>query len=152
MPASANAGLRRLRALEVGGFRGDLGYSPLEGRIAMSEDNELFQRMKRLGGRFLYLPDAAVVHRVRPEAATQAYYRTWTIGYGRSSVLMRRRPGPLVAGLKLIEQLVRIVRYTFSPFQLVFGTKAKRLRKRYQAIGRILELLHIPWNPRGIHR
>jgi glycosyltransferase involved in cell wall biosynthesis len=152
MPASANAGMRRFEALDAGGFREDLGYSPVHGRILMSEDNELFQRMCRRGGRALYLPDAAVVHRVRPEAATTAYYRTWNIGYGRSSVRMRGRPGPFRAGIRVLGQLLRILRYSLSPYQWVFGSRAVRIRKRYQALGRILELLRISWNPRGIHR
>ncbi len=105
-----------------------------------------------MGGRFLYLPEAAVVHRVRPEAATAAYYRTWHIGYGRSSVLMRGRPGPLMSAVKIIEQIFRILRYSLSPVQLLLGSKATRLRKRYQAVGRILELLRISWNPKGVHR
>jgi hypothetical protein len=108
--------------------------------------------MERRGGRVLYLPDADVVHRVRPEAATLAYYRTWNIGYGRSSVRMRGRPGPFRTAIRVLGQLFRILRYSLSPFQQVFGSKAVRLRKRYQAVGRILELLRISWNPRGIHR
>jgi len=144
--------MRRSAALDAGGFREDLGYSPAHGRILMSEDNELFQRMHGRGGRVLYLPDAEVVHRVRPEAATLSYYRTWNIGYGRSSVLMRGRSGPLRTGFRVLGQLFRIVRYTLSPFQWVFGSRAVGIRKRYQAVGRILELLRISWNPRGIHR
>ncbi len=131
------------------GFRTDLGYSPLSGRILMSEDNELFQRMLRRGGQVLYVPDALVHHRVRPEAATLAYYRTWNIGYGRSSVRMKGRPGRLGIGLSVLAQLFRILRSSLSPVQWMFATRAVRIRKRYQAVGRILELLDISLEPEG---
>jgi glycosyltransferase involved in cell wall biosynthesis len=146
MPFSGNLGLRREVVLRAGGFRTDLGWTP-EGRRIGSEDTELLHRISKAGGRILYLPDAAVVHRVQADRVTKAYYRTWNIGYGRSSVLMRGRPGPVRTALKVVEQFFRILRYTVFPFSLIFDSRAKRYRKRYQAMGRILELLKVYWEP-----
>ena len=146
MPFSGNLGLRRKTVLKAGGFRTDLGWTP-EGRRIGSEDTELLHRISKMGGKILYVPQATVIHRVQAERVTKQYYRKWNIGYGRSSVLMRGRPGPMLGFVKMVEQLLRILRYTFFPFSVIFDSKAKRYRKRYQALGRILELLRINWDP-----
>ena len=144
MPFSGNLGLRRKVAKQAGGFRTDLGWTP-EGRRIGSEDTELLHRVSRMGGKILYVPSATAIHRVQADRVTKSYYRTWNIGYGRSSVLMRGRPGPVLRILKIFEQVFRIFRYTVWPLSLIFDSKAKRYRKRYQALGRILELLGINW-------
>lgn len=146
LPSSCNLGLRRRLAIEIGGFRTDLGWTPGGGRIG-GEDTNLLMRISRLDGKVLYLPEATVIHRVQPERVTKAYYRIWNLGYGRASVLMRGRPGPVFAFIKILEQLFRILRYSIFPGSLLFDSKAKRIRKRWQALGRILELLRIYWEP-----
>ncbi len=146
-PFSCNMGLRRSVALELGGFRTDLGFSA-DGRRIGGEDTELMKRFQSLGGKILYLPDALVIHRVQTERATESYYRVWNIAYGRASVRMRGRPGVLGLPLKIIEQLFRILRYSILPRSLLRDSKAKRLRKRCQALGRILELLKVRWSPK----
>ena len=142
LPISCNLGLRRSLALEAGGFRTDLGFTP-EGRRIGGEDTELMMRMSALGGRILYLPEARVVHRVQPERVTAAYYRSWSLAYGRASIRMKGRFGPLAGFVKILEQLFRLLRYTVLPGSLLLDSKARRLRKRWQALGRILELLRI---------
>jgi len=146
MPISCNLGLRRSLALELGGFRTDLGFTPTGQRIG-GEDTELMVRIGKAGGRVLYLPDARVVHRVQPERATKVYYRTWNVAYGRASIKMREQPGILFTLVRVVEQMIRILRYTVLPFSLISDSRAKRYRKRYQALGRILELLRIRWEP-----
>jgi glycosyltransferase involved in cell wall biosynthesis len=138
-PFTGNMGLRREAALEVGGFRTDLGWSP-EGRRIGGEDTDLMKRMSKAYGRILYLPGAVVRHRLSAAHLTEQYYREWHIAYGRASVLMRGRRGALGTLLKIIEQVFRIVRYSLPPIAFLYP-KAVRLRKRYQAIGRILQLL-----------
>jgi glycosyltransferase involved in cell wall biosynthesis len=138
LPLSCNLGLRRGVALKAGGFRTDLGWTAT-GRRLGGEDTDLLLRLRGLGGRILYLPEARVIHRVQAERVTKAYYRTWHVGYGRASVIRRGRPGPVAAIAKIMEQLFRIVRYSVPP-SLFFDSKAKRLGKRYQALGRILQL------------
>lgn len=141
LPFSGNLGLRRSVALKAGGFRTDLGWTK-DGKRLGSEDTDLLKRITRLGGRVLYLPNAKVIHRVQAERVTKAYYRTWNVGYGRSSVIMHGRPGPVITIAKIAEQLFRIIRYSVPP-SLFFDSKAKRLRKRYQAMGRILQLIGV---------
>ena len=139
LPFSGNLGLRRSVALQVGGFRTDLGWTE-DGKRLGSEDNDLLRRIRRLGGKTLYLPTAKVIHRVQAERVSKAYYRTWNLGYGRSSVIMRGRLDPVTNIAKIVEELFRIIRYSAPP-SLFFDSKAKRLRKRYQAMGRILQLI-----------
>lgn len=146
MPISCNLGLRRSVALKLGGFRTDLGFTPTGKRIG-GEDTELMTRIGNAGGRILYLPDARVIHRVQPERATKVYYRTWNVAYGRASVRMRKEHGLMFSLVRVLEQLFRILRYTVLPVSLISDSKAKRYRKRYQALGRILEILRIRWEP-----
>jgi len=146
LPISCNLGLRRALALRVGGFRPDLGFTA-EGKRIGGEDTELMIRMSRLPGKILYLPDAKVVHRVQADRVTEAYYKVWNIAYGRASVRMHGRYGPVLGLLKILEQLFRILRYSVLPWSLFRDSRAKRCRKRYQALGRILELLGIDGEP-----
>lgn len=139
LPFTGNMGLRREVALEAGGFRTDLGWSPDGSRIG-GEDTDLMKRLRDGYGRVLYLPAAVVRHRVAPHHVTERYYRDWHLSCGKASVLMRPRRGPLGTLLKLIEQVFRVVRYSLPPISF-FYPKSVRLRKRYQAIGRILQLL-----------
>ncbi len=148
LPFSGNLALRRRVALEMGGFRTDLGWTE-DGRRIGGEDMELMKRFRCRGGKIIYLPDALVIHRVQPERATLTYCRVWHFGQGRASILMRGRPGPLMAVLKVIEQLFRLLRYSILPWSLLRDSKAKRLRKRWQAVGRLLELVRVPWEPGG---
>ncbi len=145
LPISCNLGLRREAALEAGGFRLDLGWPP-GGRRIGGEDTDLMKRLLTGGARLLYLGRATVVHRVQPERATLAYYWTWNIANGRASVRIREQPGRLMTLLRTVEQLFRILRYTVLPWSLIVDSRATRLRKRYQALGRILELLGITGN------
>lgn len=138
-PFTGNMGLRREVALKAGGFRTDLGWAP-DGRRVGAEDIDLMKRMRDGYGRILYLPSAIVRHRLAPHHVTKRYYKNWHLSYGRASVLMRSRPGTLGMLLKLIEQVFRVVRYSLPPM-VFFYSKATRYRKRYQAIGRILQLL-----------
>jgi glycosyltransferase involved in cell wall biosynthesis len=143
LPVTCNCGLRRGLALQVGGFRTDLGWTA-DGKRIGGEDTELFSRIGKLGGRMLYLPHAKVVHRIREERVTRSYFRQWNIAYGRASVRMKERPG-LWKGLGIVcEQLVRYVRYAWVPARWLRDPVLERTRKKYRAAGKILEILRFP--------
>jgi len=142
LPFTCNCAVRRNLALQVGGFRTDLGWTESGKRIG-GEDTDLFSRMGELGGKILYLPAAAVIHRIRQERTTKAYYRQWNISYGRASIVMKGRPTFWKGLGKVIEQLLRYFRYTFLPVGLLRGHRPTRYQKKYRAIGKVLEILRL---------
>ncbi len=142
LPFTCNCGIRRGLALQVGGFRTDLGWTA-EGKRIGGEDTDLFSRIGRLGGRMLYVPEACVVHRIREERTTRSYYRQWNIAYGRASIVMKGRPGFWKGAALICEQFIRYVRYSFMPARLVRVPVMRRYQKRYRALGKILEILRL---------
>ena len=91
LPYTANAGVRRSAALEVGGFREDLGYRGQSGRRRMAcEDTDFFERIEATGGKIVYTPHARVFHHLNEDQATVDYYRRWHRGYGTAMERMGR--------------------------------------------------------------
>jgi glycosyltransferase involved in cell wall biosynthesis len=84
-PFGANMAVRRHLALAVGGFRTDLGWGP---QMIPSEEMEFFARVRALGVRLCYVPEAVVEHRIDPARVTRQYYLTWQRGYGRSKFVI----------------------------------------------------------------
>jgi glycosyltransferase involved in cell wall biosynthesis len=86
----ANMGFRREVFERFGLFRDDLGIAP--GDPMVGEESELCERIRKGGGRVLYVPTAVVHHPVTTQQASQAFLLTWHFHYGRS--LARREPVP----------------------------------------------------------
>ncbi len=76
-----NLAVRRSLALEVGGFRTDLGYSGKS--KVVGEDTEFWDRLRAAGAAMAWEPRAAVIHRVGPERFTKAALRNAAYCYGR---------------------------------------------------------------------
>lgn len=85
LPFGANMGVVREVALEVGGFRSDLGWGK---RMIPSEELDFFRRVQAHGGRILYVAEAVLRHRIEARRTTLDYYLKWQKGYGRSTVIM----------------------------------------------------------------
>jgi len=128
LPFCANVGVKREAALAVGGFRTDLGWGR---RAVPSEDVELFRRMRRRGGRLLYVPAAVVKHRIGPERTTLDYDLRWNRGYGRSQVLMNPPRG-------LAQRLGRVV--SSAHRVLLQRGRARRARRRGDPIAELWAL------------
>jgi GT2 family glycosyltransferase len=128
LPFCANVGVKRERALGVGGFRTDLGWGR---RAVPSEDVDLFRRLRRQGGRLLYVPAAVVRHRIGPERTTRDYDLSWNRGYGRSQVLMNPPRG-------LAQHLGRVA--SSAHRVLLHGGRALRARRRGDPVAELWEL------------
>lgn len=103
LPFGANMGVRRRVALDVGGFRTDLGWGK---RMIPSEEIEFFNRVKDTRrGYIFYLPEAIVHHRIEASRTRLDYYRKWQQAYGRSLVLMGedRPEGPADFRQRILE-------------------------------------------------
>lgn len=86
-PFGANMAMRRSAALEIGGFRHDLGWGKY---FLPSEELEFFSRLRDASkGNILYVPGARVLHRVDRSRCSSKYYRQWQRAYGRAAVLLR---------------------------------------------------------------
>lgn len=90
---AANMSVRRAHVEAVGGFDPAWGYAP--GRIGgRGEEDELQHRLTRAGYGILWVPDAAVVHRLSADRLTPAYFRRFMAEQDiriRDSGQLRRR-------------------------------------------------------------
>jgi len=86
----ANMGFRREVFDRFGTFRDDLGIAP--GDPMVGEESELCERIRKGGGRVVYVPTAVVHHPVTEKQASKPFLLEWHFHYGRS--LARREPVP----------------------------------------------------------
>ena len=141
LPFGANMGVVRERALEVGGFRSDLGWGK---RMIPSEEFDFFLRIQACGGRILYVPEAALRHRIEASRTTLDYYLMWQKGYGRSTVIMDP-PAGVIGYLGAISRSGRGILHWRRRAR---GAKDKRqemnaVRERERSKGRLLQLLRL---------
>ncbi|MFP8490143.1 glycosyltransferase [Gracilimonas sp. Q87] len=81
-PFGGNMGFRRHIFSKAGKFNTDLGRKGK--KLTANEEKDLFNRIKALDEPILYLPDAALYHRIGEERATKEYIRKQAEGMGRS--------------------------------------------------------------------
>ena len=139
-PRGGNMAMRRMRALETGGFREDLGWGK---KTIPGEETEFFKRLHAKNGRILYLPLACVNHHLDEERMNFTHLRAWHEGYGRASIMMKPPMDPLRWILKFVDQA-----FTFSYFSLRLvlpgGSRNFRAhRKQRQAVGRLTQMMGI---------
>jgi len=141
-PFGANMAVRRGIALSLGGFRTDLGWGE---RMLPGEETELLRRVLAAGGRLLYVPAAAVEHRIEPTRVTYGYYARWWRGYGRASVLLNPPRGPLqriaMVGQSCRDVAREVRRHRRARRRPDVLREMEALQKRSQSEGRLLELL-----------
>jgi len=132
LPFGGNLGVVRSLALEVGGFRTDLGWGP---RRIPGEETEFLRRLRRLPGRILYVPDAALDHHLDAARTSPDAYLRWNRSYGRALVRLRppRRAGERIA--RIGRQLLRALWWTLR------GRDLRSRRESERSLGQLLELL-----------
>jgi len=144
LPFGANMGVVRELALELGGFRTDLGWGK---RMLPCEELEFLLRVQERPGAILYVPDAALLHRIESRRTTRAYWSGWQRSYGRSAVLMNPPQGmaawamELARGMVDVVRLGRCARSERKRGELMREMDARREQERGK--GRVLELLRL---------
>jgi len=137
LPFGCNMGVRRSLALEIGGFRTDLGWGV---RLIAGEDTEFFHRLVSKGYRILYVPEASLFHHLDPSRATLAYYCRYQEAVGRSTVVLSRHRGRLRHMGLILKQLGRIVKYSIRAL-VQRSKRTKMLGKRARSIGKLKQLM-----------
>lgn len=137
-PRGGNMAIRRMLALQSGGFREDLGWGK---KKIPGEETEFFKRLHAEGNRILYLPGARVHHHLNESQMNLKHFREWHEGYGRASILMKPPVGHLSWSLKFIEQALNLA---WGSLRLTIPGGARNFRahrKQRQAIGRISQMI-----------
>jgi GT2 family glycosyltransferase len=138
-PFGANMGVRTEAARSLDGFRTELGWGK---RMVPDEEVEFYGRLAALPGKILYLPDAAVEHRIAANRTSREYYEQWHQGLGRAWAL-RQMPMSLPARAgKLLANALKLWKWSIRARRkgdLV--TELKAVRTREITRGRCLELM-----------
>jgi hypothetical protein len=143
-PFGGNMGVLRRLALEVGGFREDLGWGA---RMIPSEESEFNRRVLAAEGRMLYVPMSTVEHRLDAKRVTREYYLAWQLSYGRATAII----DPPANTLRLTLDLARCGKRFLVGSARVLGARLtgkaameiRGARSRERARGRYYELLGI---------
>lgn len=139
-PRGGNMAIRAAAIEEVGDFNVALGWGKHQ---IPAEETELFARMCAAGHRIWYVPEAQVLHRFQIEKVNWAYLKRWHRGYGRASVIMKGRPSAGRRLLRVVDQLVTWLRYSLVVALDRRRASAKPSRKKWQAEGRLAQLLRL---------
>ena len=137
-PRGGNMAIRAAAIEDVGDFDVALGWGKHQ---IPAEETELFARMCAKGYRVWYEPDAHVLHRFQIEKVNWAYLKRWHRGYGRASIFMKGRPGFAGRVIRLVDQAFTWLRYSAVVALDRRRTSARPSRKKWQAEGRIAQLL-----------
>jgi len=105
-PGGLNAGLRKRVIDEIGRFREDLGPGSM---VPYAEDTEFFRRVMMLGGKFLYLPEAKVIHINPPERMTKKYALKWNFDVSRSQAIV-------FGNARKYKEIAGVPRYLYREF------------------------------------
>ncbi|MBI3877361.1 MAG: glycosyltransferase family 2 protein [Verrucomicrobia bacterium] len=110
-PWGCNFALHRARTLALGGFNPALGR---KGKgMGAHEETDLFEKLRREGGVFWWLPQARIRHRVASERLTLGFQMRGEFTGGRSSALYRLHLQP--GGVR--RAIFRIGRALLVPIQ-----------------------------------
>lgn len=125
-PYGANMGIRREVALELGGFRTDLGWGK---KMIPAEETEFFRRLYAHGGKIIYVPQAKVIHRIEQSRTTLEYYKRWQRGLGLAIVLMKPPRGFLGHLIRFARQtLVLLYSFLLVLFGKIIGDRTLALK------------------------
>jgi len=141
LPYGANMSLRRALAIELGGFRTDLGWGE---QLVPGEEIDLFERIRASGHAIVYQPDAAVEHRVQAAKANLEYLLKFEAGCARSVVLMSAIE-PIRRLRWTLSALRDFVYYSVAAMRPHRGEddRVEMLRLQARARGCLAELLHL---------
>jgi glycosyltransferase involved in cell wall biosynthesis len=139
LPFGANMGVLRTAAEELGGFRTELGWGK---RMIPDEEAEFYRRLAGRPGRILYVPDAAVEHRIQLDRTSKEYDAKWHQGLGRAWAL-RQMPLSLPARIgKLYRMTLKYWKWSRRARRATDpAAELRAVRTREITRGRCLELL-----------
>ncbi len=89
-PFGANMGFRRALLDRIGGFDVGLGGGS---SISLGDDTEFWYRARAAGARFMYAPNATVVHPIGPDRLNRRYLARWYREAGRAQAAFARPSG-----------------------------------------------------------
>ena len=132
--------IRRSRALQVDGFREDLGLGK---KMIPAEETDLFSRMRADGAKILYMPAPSVNHHVDMGRTNLKHWRRWHRGSGRAYILMKPPRSSISWLLKFTEYLFNLAFFSIRML-LPGGRRSFRShRKQGQAAGRLAQMIGI---------
>jgi len=138
-PWGCNMAFRR-SILETLKFDGELGRKG--GMLLSSEEWDLFYEIRRMGGKFVYLPKAMVIHRITQERGERKYYIKRTQTHMKSVVYMYQKHNlkkkhilgiPVGSVKMLIKIMIKIFKdiSKFRDTNRIFSYKITVLRELY---------------------
>lgn len=140
-PCGANMGLHREAALELGGFRSDLGWG---NGLIPGEESELLKKLQE-HGRILYVPRATVDHHIDASKVEEPYFVRWYRGHGRSTILMNPPDGILHRVQRIFSELQKgatwALRKHLRRRSVNDRSYGEALRKEAKAVGKLYQLL-----------
>jgi glucosyl-dolichyl phosphate glucuronosyltransferase len=85
-PYGVNMAFRRPLFEKYGGFRTDMGPSPIRDIPRPNEDTEFGRRLIAAGERLRYEPGAIVLHPVLKDRINREYFLAWWFDFGRAAI------------------------------------------------------------------
>ena len=92
-PAGGNMAFNREIFNLYGGFDTELGRKGNE--LLGGEENDVFERIRSLGERIYYVPNAIVYHHIPPRKLTREYFEKLSYGVGVSKYIRADKDGAL---------------------------------------------------------
>jgi glucosyl-dolichyl phosphate glucuronosyltransferase len=83
----ANFAFRRQALISTGAFNVKLGKT---GDFGGGEDKEMFEKLRRSGGKAVYNPAIVVLHKVFPDRLKKTYFRKWHYAAGKDRAAITR--------------------------------------------------------------
>lgn len=93
IPGGGNMALRRSTIERIGDFDPALGRTGKS--LIGGEENDLFERLRRVGGQIYYAPNAVIWHHIPPQKLTAEYRRNLAYKVGITQRTMAQRSGSL---------------------------------------------------------
>jgi len=144
LPYGGNMGVLRALALEIGGFRTDLGWGV---RLVPGEETEFLRRLAPRGGRIVYVPSATVDHHLTLRQVSLDHFRCWHRGHGRFIARVALQGRPLRRLFEFARQSLRLplhwARARAARRRGDLPGEIARLRELEISAGCLLELLHL---------
>lgn len=119
VPVGANCAVRRSDFDRLGGFR--IGLDRIAGSLVSNGDTEFFRRLRSMGGRLRYEPDASVIHCVPADRLTVEFFDKRHRAQGVSDELLLRLEGDDVP----LGHLVGLIREIASAGVAVAGARMR---------------------------
>jgi glycosyltransferase involved in cell wall biosynthesis len=93
----ANVAFRRDAMVRAGMFNVQMGRT---GQFGGGEDKEMFEKLRRNGGKAVYDPTIAVLHKVFPDRLSKRYFRRWHYAAGKDRARVKNASRFTIAGIE----------------------------------------------------